>query len=144
MHLDADLHLHSRFSIASSRTMIPASILAGCRRKGISAIASGDALHGGWREMWTGAPGEGGVLVIPEAEVEDQDRVHHLILAESFGIFEDLARRLSPPAPSIDTMGRPHVRLSGEQIARETHEAGGLIGPAHAFTPWTSLYASFD
>ncbi|MDD1662758.1 MAG: endonuclease Q family protein, partial [Methanomicrobiales archaeon] len=41
-------------------------------------------------------------------------------------------------------MGRPHLRLSGEDIAREVHEAGGLIGPAHAFTPWTSLYASFD
>jgi uncharacterized protein (TIGR00375 family) len=24
------------------------------------------------------------------------------------------------------------------------HACGGLIGPAHAFTPWTSLYASFD
>ncbi len=57
--------------------------------------------------------------------------------------------RISPSgfaqaAPSINTMGRPHLRLSGEEIAREVHEAGGLIGPAHAFTPWTSLYASFD
>lgn len=144
MLLDADLHIHSRFSIASSRTMVPEAILKGCRRKGIGAVASGDALHGAWREMWEKAPGDGGVLVIPSAEVEDRDRVHHLILAESFGVFADLAGRLSPSAPSIASMGRPHVRLSGEEIAREAHEAGGLIGPAHAFTPWTSLYASFD
>ena len=144
MLLDADLHIHSRFSIASSRTMVPGPILAGCRRKGIAAIGSGDALHAPWREMWRETPGGGGVVVIPSAEVEDRDRVHHLILAESFGIFADLARRLAPSAPSLATMGRPHVRLSGQEIAREVHEAGGLLGPAHAFTPWTSLYASFD
>ncbi|MDD1668587.1 MAG: endonuclease Q family protein [Methanomicrobiales archaeon] len=144
MLLDTDLHIHSRFSIASSRSMVPASILAGCRRKGIDAIGSGDALHGEWRRMWETTDGDDGVLVIPSAEVEDRDRVHHLILAESFGIFEDLAVRFAPSAPSIATMGRPHLRLSGAEIAREVHEGGGLVGPAHAFTPWTSLYASFD
>jgi len=144
MLLDADLHIHSRFSIASSRSMAPASILAGCRRKGIAVVGSGDAFHAAWRGMWEEASGEGGVLVLPSAEVEDRDRVHHLILAGSFGIFADLAWELSPYAPSIDTMGRPHVRLSGEEIARKVHGAGGLLGPAHAFTPWTSLYASFD
>ena len=144
MLLDADLHIHSRFSIASSRSMVPSSILEGCRKKGIAAVGSGDALHGKWRQMWNEGPSEGEVLVIPSAEVEDHDRIHHLILAETFGTFEDLAHRFSPSAPSIDSMGRPHVRLPGEKIAREVHEAGGLIGPAHAFTPWTSLYASFD
>jgi len=144
MLLDADLHIHSRFSIASSRSMVPSSILDGCRRKGIGAVGSGDALHGEWRRMWDEAPGEGPLLVIPSAEVEDRHRVHHLVLAETFGIFEDLTGRFSPSAPSISTMGRPHLRLSGEEIAREVHEAGGFIGPAHAFTPWTSLYASFN
>jgi uncharacterized protein (TIGR00375 family) len=94
--------------------------------------------------MWLDTPGDGEVLVIPSAEVEDLHRVHHLILAESFGIFEDLARRFSRSAPSIASMGRPHLRLSGEEIAREVRDAGGLIGPAHAFTPWTSLFASHD
>ena len=144
MLIDTDLHIHSRFSIASSRSMVPSSILSGCRKKGIAAVGSGDALHEAWRGMWEEASGEGEVLVIPSAEVEDRDRVHHLILAESFGTFEDLARRFSPSAPSISSMGRPHLRLPGEEIARAVHAAGGLIGPAHAFTPWTSLFASFD
>ncbi|HTY52952.1 MAG TPA: endonuclease Q family protein [Methanomicrobiales archaeon] len=144
MLIDADLHLHSLFSIASSRSMVPSSILAGCRKKGIAAVGSGDALHGEWRRMWCEAPADGGALVIPSAEVEDRDRVHHLILAETFEVFGDLALRFAPAAPSIVTMGRPHLRLPGAEIAREVHEAGGMIGPAHAFTPWTSLYASFD
>ena len=144
MLLDTDLHIHSRFSIASSPSMVPSSIIAGCRKKGIAAVGSGDALQGEWRQMWSEVPGDDRVLVIPSAEVEDRDRVHHLILAESFGIFEDSSLRFSPSAPSINSMGRPHLRLSGEEIAREVHEAGGLIGPAHAFTPWTSLFASFN
>jgi uncharacterized protein (TIGR00375 family) len=144
MLLDADLHIHSRFSIASSRSMVPSSILSGCRMKGIAAVGSGDALHGAWRGMWSEAIGDRGIVVIPSAEVEDRNRVHHLILAGSFGAFEELAGRFAASAPSIGTMGRPHLRLSGEEIAREVHGAGGLIGPAHAFTPWTSLYASFD
>jgi len=144
MYLDTDLHLHSLFSIASSRSMVPASILSGCRMKGLGAVGSGDALHAAWRGMWESAPGDGEILVLPSAEAEDGHRVHHLILAESFETFEELAGRFSPYAPSIASMGRPHLRLSGEEIAREVHEAGGLIGPAHAFTPWTSLYASFD
>ena len=86
MFLDADLHIHSLFSIASSRSMVPSSILAGCRMKGLAAVGSGDALHGEWRRMWDATPAAG-VLVIPSAEVEDAHRVHHLILAESFDIF---------------------------------------------------------
>ena len=144
MILDTDLHIHSLFSIASSHSMVPSSIIAGCRKKGIAVVGSGDALQREWRKMWSEVPGDDRVLVLPSAEVEDRDRVHHLILAESFGIFEDLAHRFAPSAPSIVSMGRPHLRLPGEEIAREVHEAGGFIGPAHAFTPWTSLFASFN
>ena len=42
---------------------------------------------------------------------------------------------------SFSTTGRPHLYLSGEKIARYPHSVGALIGPAHAFTPWTSMYA---
>ena len=40
--------------------------------------------------------------------------------------------------------GRPHVSLSGETIAERVHDVGALIGPAHAFTPWTALFAYHD
>jgi PHP family Zn ribbon phosphoesterase len=38
----------------------------------------------------------------------------------------------------------PHVRLDGATIAGHVHRFGGLIGPAHAFTPWTAMYAYHD
>jgi uncharacterized protein (TIGR00375 family) len=81
---------------------------------------------------------------LPEAEVEDRNRVHHLVLMDDFSGFSALAAELAPYSSDIGTGGRPRVRLPGEAIAAAVHALGGLIGPAHAFTPWTSLYASFD
>jgi uncharacterized protein (TIGR00375 family) len=143
MQLFADLHIHSCFSIATSSAMVPDRILSGCRQKGIGIIGSGDALHAGWREQWEAQdPGE--ILVVPTTEVEDRDRVHHLVLLESFDDCRDLSRLLAPATGRLEETGRPHLRMPGGEIARAVHDCGGLIGPAHAFTPWTSLYASFD
>ncbi|MDI9633673.1 MAG: PHP-associated domain-containing protein [Methanolinea sp.] len=147
MDLPCDLHVHSLFSIATSRKMVPAAILGACRVKGLSAVGSGDAFHPAWRRMWGEAlPREGGAdtCVVPSAEVEDRDRVHHLVLMEDFPSFRDLARDLSISAPQVGSTGRPRLPLTGEEIARAVHGRGGLVGPAHAFTPWTSLYAVHD
>ncbi len=145
MQLFADLHIHSCFSIASSRNMLPDILLSACRTKGIGILGSGDGLHPGWRNLWQEClRRDTEVLVVPTTEVEDKNRVHHLIILESFDHCRDLQAMFAPHAKHLDRTGRPHVRLSGEEIARSVHALGGLIGPAHAFTPWTSLYASFD
>lgn len=124
--------------------MLPAPLLAACRRKGLSVTGSGDALHAGWRQLWEECPVEEGIVVVPSAEVEDSRRVHHLILMEEFADFAALQAVLEPKACDLAVTGRPRVRLSGETIAREVHALGGLVGPAHAFTPWTALYAAHD
>nr|WP_245249602.1 PHP-associated domain-containing protein [Methanolinea mesophila] len=124
--------------------MTPVALTAACREKGISVLGSGDALHSGWRTCWERVPFDETVLVVPTAEVEDSDRVHHLILMESFREFGELEALLAPYSRDIATNGRPRVRLRGGEIASMVHGLSGLIGPAHAFTPWTSLYASFD
>ena len=145
MQVNTDLHIHSPFSIASSRDMVPARLREGCRTKGLEVLGSGDGLHPGWRRMWQESPdSDSGILVVPTGEVEDRDRVHHLILMESWQDFERLGERLGPDRARFRTSGRPRVPLGGEAIAEQVHVLGGLIGPAHAFTPWTSLYAAFD
>jgi len=145
MQLFSDLHIHSCFSIASSKNMLPGALLASCRKKGIGILGSGDALHAGWRDLWREAlRSETDVLVVPTTEVEDQDRVHHLIVLDSFDRCRELEARLAPHAGNLHRTGRPRINLPGEAIARAVHAAEGLVGPAHAFTPWTSLYASFD
>lgn len=142
MELNADLHIHSRFAMATSPDLSPETIIEGCRKKGIDAVATGDALHPIWRKMWEEYAGDDSVVVIPEAEVEDEHRVHHLILAESLEQFADLQEAFSPYCTHLETAGRPHLYTDGETIAELVHEAGGLVGPAHAFTPWTSLFAA--
>jgi uncharacterized protein (TIGR00375 family) len=144
LELFCDLHIHSCFSIASSSRMLPDCLIEGCRRKGIGVLGSGDALHAGWRALWKSPPEDDNVLVVPTAEVEDQDRVHHLIILDSFERFDQLAADLAPHGTNLEKTGRPHVRIPGSEIAGLVHDLSGLIGPAHAFTPWTSLYAAFD
>lgn len=127
--------------------MVPALMLHAALRKGLGAIGSADALHPGWRRMWgevSPSPDRCEVIVVPSAEVEDRNRVHHLVLMDDLSGFSALQEALAPHSPDIAATGRPRVRLTGEDIAGHVHRLGGLIGPAHAFTPWTSLYASHD
>ncbi len=142
MLVNADLHIHSPFSMAVSRNMHPEKLLSACTVKGLHVLGTGDALHPIWQKEWKLFMANAQkVCVIPSSEIEDDHRVHHLILAEDFGQFDQLRDLLAPKSLSIGTNGRPHVYLSGETIAQRTHEVGALIGPAHAFTPWTALFA---
>ena len=145
MQVDADLHIHSRFSMATSPRMVPGNIIDACVMKGITVLGSGDALHPEWQHLWADyIDNNAGILIIPTAEVEDQDRVHHLIIMQDFEGFSELRSMLSPFSRDILTGGRPHIRLPGSRIAGMVHQLGGMIGPAHAFTPWTSLFAYYD
>ena len=145
MLANADLHIHSPYAIAVSRAMTPENLVSACVTKGIDVLGTGDALHPGWQQAWRPFLENGNdIVIVPTAEVEDKNRVHHLILAEDFSQFDDMRERLSPHSRSLSSVGRPHVYLGGEEIARIAHETGALAGPAHAFTPWTAMYAYFD
>lgn len=142
MLLNADLHIHSPYSMAVSRFMQPEQLLAGCQTKGIQVLGTGDALHPVWRKTWEPFfKNDAGIVVVPTGEVEDERRVHHLIMAEDFSQFEELQALMEGTTKSFATTGRPHIYLPGETIARYAHQVGALVGPAHAFTPWTSMYA---
>ena len=140
----ADFHIHSKFSMATSRDMEPAPLLQGCLRKGIGVLGTGDALHPEWRKLWKPfLENDHGIVVIPSGEIEDIARVHHVFLFEDFAPCEELGEHLGKYAKSLTSNGRPRINLNGEAIAREVHDLGGLVGPAHAFTPWTSLYKTY-
>jgi uncharacterized protein (TIGR00375 family) len=142
---NADLHIHSLFSMATSAAMTPSALINASVTKGISVLGSGDALNAEWRHMWQDhLENDAGVLVVPTLEVEGKGRVHYLAIMEDFDACGTLAGVLAPHARDIDRAGRPHVHLEGAAIAAAVHDQGGLIGPAHAFTPWTGMYAAFD
>jgi uncharacterized protein (TIGR00375 family) len=144
MLVNADLHIHSPYSIGTSRNMDLEQLHTACVQKGLQVLGSGDALHPEWRERCVHFEPPAGFLLLPSVEVEDGHRIHHLILMRNFSDCADLAAALSPWSRNLATAGRPRISTSGETIAREVHQRGGLIGPAHAFTPWTSLFSRFN
>ena len=48
MKLITDLHIHSHFSLATSKQLIPEHLDLWGKMKGIQVIASGDFTHPGW------------------------------------------------------------------------------------------------
>ncbi len=77
-------------------------------------------------------------------EIEDTHRVHHLVIFPSLSAAEDMKERLKLRSNNIDDDGRPHVFMEGWDIAEIARDVGALIGPCHAFTPWTAMYAAHD
>jgi len=145
MDLDCDLHLHSPFARGVSRRMTPEVLLAASAQKGIGAIGTGDALQPEWRKAWRPQlENDYGIVVLPTVEVQAARRVHHLAFFPDFDAVEVFGDLLAPHGRSLGSEGRPHVHLAGGEVVQAAHDAGGLAGPSHAFTPWTGIYAAFD
>ncbi len=64
----ADLHIHSRYSRATSRECTPEHLDLWARRKGISLLGSGDFTHPQWRKELEEklAPAQEGLYVLKE------------------------------------------------------------------------------
>lgn len=151
MIINADLHIHSRFSGATSDKMDIKTISLEAPRKGIDVIATGDCLHSGWmQEIKTcnvvddGTFELNGTRFILSTEVEDKHRVHHLLYFPGFSAAEEFKERLKLRSKNLESDGRPNVDMNGEEIASIARDVDALVGPAHAFTPWTAMYAYHD
>ena len=48
------------------------------------------------------------------------------------------------PSKNKTVDGRPKTDLDGAELLDLAHEYDCLIGPAHAFTPWTGMYKYYD
>lgn len=122
--------------------------------KGLHLVGTGDALNPSWmRHMKHNLSEENdGVYSIKHSitrflvttEVEDSRRVHHVILFPSISSAESLTEEFMHFSSDIERDGRPHLRLNGEEIVDYVKEAGALVGPAHAFTPWTAMYKEYS
>ncbi len=147
MHVNADLHIHSKYSMATSPKMDLPTLASESKKKGIQLVATGDCLHPKWLAEIKKLKEQNGVFkhndtyFVLTTEVEDANQVHHLLIVPSVSKAEELYESMKPKSNNIDSDGRPSVRLNGEEIAQAVNDAGALIGPAHAFTPWTAMYA---
>jgi uncharacterized protein (TIGR00375 family) len=147
MRANLDLHIHSKYSAATSRDMELQEIARGAARKGVKIVGTGDCLFSHWLEEIRRLPESDGLFCLKDTyfvltvEVEDSQRIHHLILVPDLAKAMELREAFAPASTSLGTDGRPKVRLNGAEIVDVAVEAGCMIGPSHAFTPWTGFYA---
>ncbi len=149
MLINADFHIHSPFSGGTSDKIDLKIVAEGARKKGLNLVATGDCLHPIWQNQIKNYEKDGiieidGIYFILSVEIEDKNKVHHLLLFPDFYSSNDFKEKIMKYSSNINDDGRPKVMLNGNEILEIARETNALIGAAHAFTPWTSLYAYFD
>jgi uncharacterized protein (TIGR00375 family) len=172
MHFIADLHVHSRYSRATSKDMCPEGIWKWTQLKGISVIGTGDFTHPGWLKELNEKiePAEPGLFALRQ-EFRSDDvpgscradvrfilsseisciysksnrtrKVHCVILAPDFAA----AARLNLALARIGNLhsdGRPILGLDAKELLRITLDASpdALFIPAHAWTPHFSVFGA--
>jgi len=160
----ADLHLHSRYSRATSSEMTIPQIARNARLKGLGLVGTGDALHPLWlrelKDMLVEAQ-DGGfytrreasdLLFVPQVEVGTihqlkgrARRIHHVILMPTLEAAEDLGDRLTAYG-SLASDGRPILTISPAELVDIVRSScnESLVFPAHAWTPWWSIFGAFS
>lgn len=150
MLVNADLHVHSCFSMATSKDMIINNMAPKASEKGLQLVGTGDGFHPKWLEIIeesTEYKGDGiyskdGTDFVLTTEVEGKSKIHHLIIMPSIEIAYELSDKLVSKNKYSD--GRPRSPMEGNEILEMVREYDCMVGPAHAFTPWTGMYKSFD
>ena len=151
MIINADLHIHSRFAGATSERMTIDNISKSAPGKGLDVVGTGDCLHPLWlREIKQcervdeGTFELNGTRFVLTTEIEAVNRVHHLIFFPSISKVEEFKEEIKNKSKNLEQDGRPNVNITGEELAMIAKDADALIGPSHAFTPWTAIYAYHD
>jgi uncharacterized protein (TIGR00375 family) len=134
--------------------MVISTIAQQAKFKGLFLVGTGDILHPKWlesvkTELVEVADGtyehpRYNTRFVLTVEIEDKNRVHHLLLLPSLSSVEEIREELRKHSVDMDTDGRARVELGAPELVEITVRNGGLIGPSHAFTPWTSMYKEFD
>lgn len=150
--VDADLHIHSKYSKATSRLMSIPLIAENAGLKGLTIVGTGDILNPRWegellkyvQKVDEGTFEYKGVRFLLTTEVEDAKRVHHVLIFPNLQAVHEMRERLKHYSKDIETEGRPHLNLSGAEIAELANDLDVLIGPAHCVPPDTLLFLKSD
>jgi len=147
---NCDLHIHSPHSIAVSKSLNLDTMLETCKKKGLNVLGTGDILQPDWLKYMennlkkdkNGAYQYRDIYFILQTEIEDIDSIHHLILFPDFSSVKTTQTKLSSFSKNILDQwgGRPRVNLSAAELAEIITDMGGIIGPAHAFTPFKAIF----
>lgn len=165
MKVIADLHIHGRYSRATSEQMNLAEIAKYAKIKGLNLVGTGDFTHPLWLkeiretlspEQDTGllklAKGDSPIRFMLQTEVctifdyqGESKKVHHVILAPSLEVVDQINERLKRFG-DLASDGRPILDATAPQLVEEVMAVSGdnMVFPAHAWTPWFSIFGAFS
>lgn len=165
MRVIADLHIHSRFSRATSKRINIEEITRFAKLKGLNLIGTGDFTHPSWlnelhRDL-AEVPGTG--LFKP---AKNASSVHFMITGEVSTVFsfEGQTKKIHNLilTPSLETAtqindllgkygdlgvdGRPTLDFAAPTLVEEVMSVSpeNEVIPAHVWTPWFSLFGAFS
>ncbi len=167
MYYYTDLHIHSKYSRATSRSLNLEELAIWAKKKGLSLIGTGDFTHPAWfaeiKEKLV--PSDDGTFKLkPEIEREiganvkfiltveistiykkwDKTRkVHHVVFSPDLQSAENFRNKLDAIG-NIKSDGRPILGLDSRDLLETVLESGenSFIIPAHIWTPWFSVLGS--
>lgn len=162
-----DLHIHSKYSRATSKSCNLEELAIWAKKKGLSLIGTGDFTHPAWfaeiQEKLVPS-GNGTFRLKPEIEKQigasvkfiltveistiykkwDKTRkVHHVIFMPNLETAQNFRQKLDAIG-NIKSDGRPILGLDSRNLLETVLESGddGYIIPAHIWTPWFSVLGS--
>jgi uncharacterized protein (TIGR00375 family) len=158
MKFFADLHIHSRYSRATSKKMDLVGISESAKLKGISLMGTGDFTHPIWyvelkenlSPVGNGLFEFNGIHFVLSCEVNNiytrggrLRKVHNIIFTPNLESADRISDYLSRYG-KVESDGRPILSLDSERMFErilQIDERNVLI-PAHVWTPWFSLFGS--
>ncbi len=166
MRVIADLHVHSRYSRATSQKMNIQEITRFAQTKGLNLVGTGDFTHPRWlkelNEDLVEVPSAG--LYKPARDIKcpvhymitgevstiftfdgQVKKIHHVLLTSSLETAVQVNERLAQHG-SLTIDGRPVLDMSAPQLVEEVMEVSSenVVIPAHAWTPWFSIFGAFS
>ena len=160
MRIAADLQLHSKYALATSKDMDLEHMAQGAKAKGLGLLGTGDFTHPRWyatlKSKLQAIDGTGlfayrGMTWMLSGEVStvyEQGgkvrKVHHLLYSPDLETVAQMNDFLSKYA-NLASDGRPI--LTGIDSAELVEAMSGIsrsvvVIPAHAWTPWFSVFGS--
>lgn len=165
MRVIADLHIHSRYSRATSQQMSIEEIARFAKIKGLNLVGTGDFTHPKWLKeiQETLVPEQGTSLYktsnagspvhfMLTTEVctifnfaNEAKKVHHVILTPSVDTAVQINEALGRYG-DLGADGRPLLNMTAPQLVEEVMatSSANMVFPAHAWTPWFSVFGAFS
>ncbi|UCC91649.1 MAG: DNA helicase UvrD [Candidatus Aenigmatarchaeota archaeon] len=160
MKIISDLHIHSRFSRATSRELNIPNLVKYAKVKGVNLLGTGDFTHPVWlkelkNELKEDGSGilknQGGFPFILSTEIssiykqgDSVKRIHNIILSPNFETVDQINDALKGRGVNIEADGRPICKIRSPELVEMVRgiDSKNEVIPAHIWTPWFSLFGS--